>query len=250
MQDGKFFHKSVEKVIGKAIFMFAGGTASTLKEFDERARLDPAGYHDKKVPDFISRLRGYIDIGGINNPDHERPLLRALVLKRKLKERWPELAKDGSFPIEKGLLKSLLTNAHYVHGVRSMEAVLDMSRLGDEKIFAQKHLPKPELKVLHLSRGPLDGKRITVSAGLDQKEEEFLIKLSEKLFQSGANLVYGGNPLERGTLASMVEAANKIPDELIDRSEKQRIRNYLGYPAYIDPDTKDLRESFKVQVNI
>jgi hypothetical protein len=245
MQDGKFFFDGREKNIGKAVFIFAGGTAASLEEFEERARLDPIGYRDKKVPDFISRLRGFMNILGINEPVLDRPLRRALVLHVQLGKRWPEYRKSKKYPIEPGLLTSLLSNVHYIHGARSMEAMLEMSRLGKNKTLTKKGLPKPELKALHISRGRLQEIRIGISAGLDQKEEDFLISLSGKLFENGATLAYGGNLVKAGTLEKMVKAASEVPEDLIAPQEKQRIRNYLGYPAYKDPTVVTLQEKVK-----
>jgi hypothetical protein len=58
MQDGKLLADGRELIIGKAIFMFAGGTAESLDKFDRRAQSDIGVYRARKVPDFVSRLRG------------------------------------------------------------------------------------------------------------------------------------------------------------------------------------------------
>jgi hypothetical protein len=64
MQDGKFTDENGEHPIGKCILVFAGGTASTFAEFTQ-----PKNEEDfKKVkgPDFVSRLRGFINVLGPN----------------------------------------------------------------------------------------------------------------------------------------------------------------------------------------
>src|SRR4029077_18447383 len=215
MQDGKFFFEGQSISISKAIFIFAGGTAASFEEFQQKAQIDPADYRNKKVPDFISRLRGFIDIQGINNLDKERAVRRALVLRYQLEKRWPDrrtATSNREFPIHRDLVESLLSNAHFVHGVRSMEALLDMSRLKRRRVLTKKQLPDNDLKILHISRGLLDERMIGISAG--QKEDKasaFLGKLTDDLLQNGASLAYGGDFIHKGTLHSIVHAAKKVP---------------------------------------
>lgn len=234
MQDGKFFLDGESIEVGKAVFMFAGGTAVSLREFEQHALEDANEYRDKKVPDFISRLCGYIDIEGINGLDEERPIRRALVLQRFLNERWPEQRQKGgsAFHVDRDMLKSLLSKVHFVHGVRSMQALLDMSILIEAKPPSFVQLPDNDLRKLHLSRGLLDGKIIGISAGqTDSMADSFLKELVDKLLHNGATLAYGGDFVPEGTLPMVVRAAARVPDELLERSDK-RIRNYLAYPSF------------------
>ena len=131
MQDGNFFLGGQPIEVGKAVFMFAGGTAVSLSEFEKRALEDQGEYRDKKVPDFISRLRGFIDIEGINSLDDKRPL-------------------DGRL-----CCIGFSTIGGLTRGKRTDEA--------NSQSLVQ--LPDNELRKLHLSRGLLDGKIIGISAG-------------------------------------------------------------------------------------
>ena len=54
MQDGKFQEGQISHPIGRAIFVFAGGTSSSMAEFDKGAEKD---FTSAKGPDFVSRLR-------------------------------------------------------------------------------------------------------------------------------------------------------------------------------------------------
>ncbi len=65
MQDGEFTEGQLHHPIGRAIFVFAGGTCSTIEEFESSSR---EMFKDAKGPDFLSRLRGYINILGANPP--------------------------------------------------------------------------------------------------------------------------------------------------------------------------------------
>jgi len=248
MQDGKFSYNDVveeigkDEEIGKSIFVFAGGTAATFNEFQERARIDPDAYREKKVPDFISRLRGYINVRGINDPGDDRPFRRAFILRSALSKKGASIGDDS--------VKGLLSNAHYIHGTRSLEALIEMSPLKNGETFdIKKHLPPRKLMELHVSRGALNGMRVGISAGLNEEEAatDFLIKLSGKLFENGADMAYGGNLGKEGTLAAMVKA-QAAPKDLLERKEERRIRNYLGYPAYHDPELIALNDTVKTQV--
>ena len=243
MQDGEFFYENKIEEIGKSIFIFAGGTAATFDEFQERTRIDLDAYHEKKVPDFISRLRGYIDVRGINEPGEDRPARRALILRNVLDNKGASIEKDS--------IESLLSNAHYIHGTRSMEALIEMSPWKKGEPFdIRDDLPPQRLMELHVSRGALNGRRVGVSAGLNESNKDFLIKLSGKLFENGADLAYGGNFVPKGTLDAMIDAAKKTPEDLLEREEKRRIRNYLGYPAYHDPELVALNQEVEDQVAI
>ena len=53
--------------LGKAIFIFAGGSCHNFREFNkERVGQEEAEFRDVKGPDFVSRLQGFIDIKGPN----------------------------------------------------------------------------------------------------------------------------------------------------------------------------------------
>lgn len=234
MQDGKFFLDTEIIPVENAIFMFAGGTAISLAEFEKRALEDPDEYRNKKLPDFISRLRGFIDIGGIDEVESEGIVRRALVLHRFLDERWPDARSrhGGRFPIDRNTVEDLLSNVHFIHGVRSMEALLDMSALNLKKSSASVKLPENDLRKLHLSRGALDGRIVGISAGQEDADAKLLLNnLAETLLRHGATLAYGGDFVPEGTLSMVAEAAGNVPDKLIKRDDK-RIRNYLAFPSF------------------
>ncbi|RPJ60474.1 MAG: hypothetical protein EHM23_10300 [Acidobacteria bacterium] len=62
MQDGEFEDRGVNYHLGRCILVFAGGTSTTFEAFAERQEECKA----QKLPDFISRLRGFINIMGPN----------------------------------------------------------------------------------------------------------------------------------------------------------------------------------------
>jgi SLOG cluster2 len=222
MQDGKLLANGQELKIGKAIFMFAGGTAESLDEFNRRAQLDLGVYRARKVPDFVSRLRGAIEIGGINGLGNARVVPRAVVLRRLLVTRSDRLTDDQ--------IRQLLSNGHFVHGVRSMEALLDAQRTESGGL----DLPDA-FRQQHFSRGVLDGQLVGISAGLNEPASQAIFSaLTTQLLRNGASLAYGGDFIPHGTLHQVVEAARLAPPELgVDTTKPRpkRVYNYLGFPA-------------------
>ncbi|HCC35687.1 MAG TPA: hypothetical protein DEQ02_08680 [Ruminococcaceae bacterium] len=158
MQDGKFKDESGEHPLGKCILVFAGGTAASFEEFcmpmnprqetviddnasdeidsirsfkknleDAQKELD---FKNIKGPDFISRLKGTINVLGPNQKDEndKNYILRRALLLRSLCERKLDM-KKGQAPISPNIIWAMLLVPKYKHGARSMEAILDMSRL-------------------------------------------------------------------------------------------------------------------------
>jgi hypothetical protein len=137
MQDGKFkgADTEVNYSVGKAIFVFAGGTAETFDAFGKCKDTGPKSEDAWKLvkePDFISRLRGYLDIKGINKKDGENAvsnllaLRRAIILERKAKQIFDQPGKNAR--INKGLINAFLRVGKYEHGIRSMVAIVEMAR--------------------------------------------------------------------------------------------------------------------------
>ena len=236
MQDGVVLVDGWELPIHKAVFVFAGGTAETLAEFSQRAQLNPETYRARKVPDFVSRLCGGIDIGGLNALGNARIVPRALALRRILTH--------PAVSIDDGQLRQLLSNGHYVHGVRSMKTLLDAGWGETGKL----DLPEAILRQ-HFSRGKLDGQLVGISAGLKETDSEPMFSaLTKQLLRSGGTLAYGGAFAPEGTLEKVLKADREAPQELVGLpNEPPRVRNYLGYPASlqtkciaIDEDSKSV----------
>ena len=177
MQDGKFRHGEAVHPIGKAIFVFAGGTRSTLAEFSieradstkKSALADDAGanikatdtddneleaFKDAKGTDFVSRLRGYVNIKGPNQIDKADKLYmirRAIALRFLLKKNAKHIFSGSECLIDPGVLRAFIKVPHYKHGIRSIQAIIEMSVLSDRKSFEQVSLPPPEQLELHVN---------------------------------------------------------------------------------------------------
>jgi hypothetical protein len=156
MQDGVFREGETPHPIGRAIFVFAGGTASSFAEFS-RAGADTeaaARFRAVKGPDFVSRLRGYVNILGPNptdNQDAEYVVRRAMLLRSLLERKAPQLQDShGNMRLDAGVLRALLRVPVYKHGARSLEAILDMSLLAGQSRWDPAALPPAEQLALHV----------------------------------------------------------------------------------------------------
>jgi hypothetical protein len=152
MQDGAFVEDGVARPIGPAIFIFAGGTHAMMASFKSRAVELPGA----KATDFISRLRGYVDILGPNPTgadDHTFVLRRALLLRALLLGKAPELFHNGTLDIDPGVLRAFLDVTTYVHGARSMESIVDMSALSGKLRYERSALPPQHQLGMHVDAG-------------------------------------------------------------------------------------------------
>jgi len=185
MQDGKFLDRGSEHPIGQAIFVFAGGTCGTFKEFKSHGGMTIEKFKKAKAPDFLSRLRATLDIPSLNlpiaaEPEPEDPaspnsrlvqppgtfdpygptedfpstpsilLRRANILAFNLKKKAPALERvDGSLQVDPGIVRALLLLPEFNHGNRSFEAILDMSHLANADHFSPALLPAPSQLPLH-----------------------------------------------------------------------------------------------------
>ena len=162
MQDGLFLDRGTTHPIGKAVFVFAGGTSQSFEEFNMEPDSVPkvGGYTFKefkeaKGPDFVSRLRARLDITGVEHeglPTARTLLRRAAILRFQFKNKAHEAFDDNKcLQIDSNLARALLHVPRYRHGVRSMEALLDMSRLSRRRRITPSCLPPPSQMELHVN---------------------------------------------------------------------------------------------------
>lgn len=162
MQDGCFQQGQIQHPIGRAVFVFAGGTCSTMDTFGRD--LDPEALRAAKVPDFVSRLKGYVNILGPNRQtaaageeatgDPYYIIRRAILLRAVVRRAAPHLfQRQGDkdvLNIDPGVLCAFLQTRDYKHGVRSMEAVVSMSLLAGRSRFERSCLPAETQLDLHV----------------------------------------------------------------------------------------------------
>jgi hypothetical protein len=149
MQDGTFTEDGVNRPIGPAIFIFAGGTHATMDSFKARALELPGA----KATDFLSRLRGYVDVLGPNpdSPDDRTfHLRRAILLRAVLQRNAPQIFSGDEMRIDGSLLAAFLDVPAYLHGSRSLEAIIEMSAISRKLAFERSSLPAVHQLALHV----------------------------------------------------------------------------------------------------
>jgi hypothetical protein len=158
MQDGSFQEGQITHPIGQAIFVFAGGTCSSMEDFGRVA----AKQKSAKAPDFVSRLKGYVNIIGPDPQDVKYPagdphfLIRRAILLRSLFQQsaghlFAEPGSKGKLNIDPGVLHAFLHVSSYKHGVRSMESIIAMSMLAGKSRFERSCLPSQAQLNLHVN---------------------------------------------------------------------------------------------------
>jgi KAP family P-loop domain len=204
MQDGQFQDGPLVHNVGRAVFVFAGGTSETLRVFKEHAQRHNAvaggtsvfdseeyGWDDDddddtdptdeistfrrtaknaKVPDFLSRLRGFVNIPSLNhrgrrNVSGEQRLDAAVVFRRAELLRSFLLDSPGDLVrivrqgdvvrkhinADVGLVNGFLAVRQFRYGARSLEAIVKMSGLAGKQMYDRSSLPPKDQLSLHVS---------------------------------------------------------------------------------------------------
>lgn len=167
MQDGTFCGARQTIKIARAIFVFAGGVFESFSKFDpsssfspslegetESEKIDFDRFKACKGPDFISRLRGHIDILPINaSAGKVKPILRRALVLRSLLEHYHFVTRQESglvSNIDEDVVYALLTMDRYRHGTRSMEAILQMCTPMEGRI-EKASLPSKKQMDMHIN---------------------------------------------------------------------------------------------------
>ena len=246
MQDGKFQEGQLTHPIGRSIFVFAGGTCERMEDFGKS--LDPAEFRGAKGPDFVSRLRGYVNILGPDPPkdvskvnaDPYYVIRRAILLRSILQRNAPHLlekpAGKGKLNIDRGVLRAFLRTSRYRHGVRSMEALVAMSLLAGKTGFERSSLPAEAQLDLHV-----DGRDFLALVQQMDLEGELLEKLAEaahEVFCEGLRArgyKFGPQKDDRLKTSDMLRPYAELPEQEKEqnRSNVRDIANKLARIGYV-----------------
>ncbi|MBC7248048.1 MAG: hypothetical protein H5T73_09750 [Actinobacteria bacterium] len=157
MQDGRFREGGVFHPIGPAIFIFAGSQYATVEEFKQGKVDNREAERIAKKEDFLSRLKGFVNILGPNRLESEDYvdenfiLRRAFLLRTILARKAPRLIDDsGNASINPGVLHAFLRVNRYFYGARSMEALVEMSSLSGKRSFELSSLPARQQLAMHV----------------------------------------------------------------------------------------------------
>jgi hypothetical protein len=248
MQDGSFREGQIIHPIGRSIFVFAGGTSHHVESFGRQ--LDPEEYRAAKVPDFVSRLKGYVDVLGPNRQEAgsaQEPrsdpyyiIRRAILLRSILQRNTPQLFEQRGgktlLNVDRGVLRAFLKTGEYKHGVRSMESTVAMSLLSGRTSFERSSLPAENQLDLHV-----DGQEFLALVQQMDLEGELLEKLAEaahavfceELSASGYRL--GPTTDEERKTHSSLKPYAELPEEEKEqnRGTVRDITSKLGRIGYV-----------------
>jgi len=148
MQDGEFLSNGKMHVLGRAIFVFAGGVCHTSQEFyDPDSDRSNAQKMAAKVPDFASRVKAIYNVPGIelsnvndaNLFSREQTwatvLRRALIIRRSILEHAPRVQK-----VSIQVLSRLLFGPEY-QTARELENTIEAAPLAFVDTFGEALLP-------------------------------------------------------------------------------------------------------------
>jgi hypothetical protein len=243
MQDGNFQDGQITHPIGRCIFIFAGGTCSTMEAFknreteeersDEQKKKDRQDFKAAKGPDFISRLKGFINIMGPNpqrqpgdsldqaeNRDPYFQIRRAVLIRSMFARKYKNLIKGNVLQIDRGLLKTMLKVPEYTHGARSIESIIEMSTLSDKDYFDRSSLPVPALLNLHASAELF----MKLLQSVDLKDEDRIERMAKAVHE-----IFCHQRRKEGYIYGK------------EYSEAEKT-----HPALLDYDDPDLDESYRI----
>ncbi len=159
MQDGSFQEGQITHPIGSCIFVFAGGTSHHLAGFG--AAIGEQDFKGVKGPDFISRLKGFLNVLGPNRQITDQSadpyfIIRRAILLRSIFERNAkglihEERGSRRLSIDPGVLRAFLRIDQYRHGARSIESIIAMSALAGRSSFERSCLPAEAQLDLHVN---------------------------------------------------------------------------------------------------
>ena len=259
MQDGEFRDGVSTHPIGNAIFVFAGGTKSTYKNFvrnlpendssavsfkegndesqppegDVKEEDAKKAFRDAKGPDFVSRLRGHINVMGPNRQrkgnDYDDVFIirRAKILRTLLKDDPRDFGHhkpEGELNIDEGVLRAMLYVTKYEHGTRSMNALIEMSRLEGKKRYDLSALPVRDQLDLHvdadeflfLTKMERYQSMLRMQDLLNPEETSYLQK-EEDMVMPVAKLIhedYAKHRAAEGTSSDTTVPFEDLPDDL------------------------------------
>jgi len=232
MNDGVFREGESVHPIGRAIFVFAGGTCNTFAAFSrEKVEAEEGGpdlassemqnFIDVKGPDFVSRLRGYIDIKGtdpLNKEDKHYLIRRAIVIRFLLQKNAGHIFdSQGKCHMDRGVLRAMIKAPYYKHGVRSIQAIIEMSVLAGRKSFEQAALPSKEQLKMNVD-ADIFSRLVTRDVLLGGVREELAQAIHEKFLENNKDkkgaAVVPWNKLSEEYKETNRRQADDIPNKL------------------------------------
>ena len=154
MASGNFSDHGISRPIGQALFFFGATMVKDYEELQRRAERDTRNLTYTR--DFLSCLRGFVNMLGPDRVNHRDaldrlyPVRRAVIIRTLLEAREPNLKTGEKISINESVLNGLLLVPVYRHGIRSLKSIIAMSRLNGHRHFERAALPPPAQLDLHV----------------------------------------------------------------------------------------------------
>lgn len=166
IQDGKFSDNGVIYDVGKSIFAFCGGCFKSFSDFTKDVILQ----NDKKGLDFVSRIRAYLNLFGLNrsfnsfenlfkfSSEYKYIIQRAVIIRTQLERYWPNIIdeKTQEARIDPYITQALLRTEKFYYGARSIETILKVCNLSEQSNLTTKTFPMKELVNTHVTQDFFD----------------------------------------------------------------------------------------------
>ncbi len=233
MQDGKFQEGQITHYIGRCIFVFAGSTSYTMETFGEN--LSEKKNQTAKLPDFVSRLKGFLNIIGPNPQKSKNTygqakdpyyVIRRAIILRSIFERFtPQLLQSYGgkeiASIDEGVLRAFLLTKEYKHGARSMKSIVSISQLAGNISFEPSSLPSEAQLNLHV-----DGREFYALLHKMKLDKDLLERLSQASHDVFCeDLIARGYKYGPVTKESKKEHSSLMPYDKLPENEKESNRN-------------------------
>lgn len=252
MQDGMFYGAKTTITFGRAIFVFAGGIFPSIESFNvelnpQKTKKEKQVFKSQKGPDFISRLRGHINISSVNAPINDqaastselrrtpageemiKPVIRRALLLRSLLLSARLAAQRGKYEvaqIDEDILYAMLTINKYNHGARSMEAILQMCNLLRGRI-EKASLPSLSQLDMHVDASEfmvrLHRARFRMGKKTTEKEKEASKKKASKKKTSKKKITPKGNAADiRKTVTRTTDRQKKTKKKAAQKKDRTK----------------------------
>ncbi|EPS40965.1 hypothetical protein H072_5131 [Dactylellina haptotyla CBS 200.50] len=152
MLHGRFLDNGVSRPIGRAIFFLGSLDFKTYQKFRNQVG-GGRGLPPARFEEFVGCLHGYVNMLGpdcVGEHDRLYPVRRAVIVRELLEVREPKLKVDGKISIDENVLDVLLLVPFYRQGIRSLKAIIAMSRLNGCRHFERAALPPASQLDLHV----------------------------------------------------------------------------------------------------
>jgi len=233
MQDGKFQEGQITHHIGRCIFVFAGGTSRSMETFG--TNLNEKESQTAKLPDFVSRLKGFLNILGPNRQESKDTngqtkdpyyIIRRAIILRSTFDRFASQLLCGYggkriTSIDEGVLRAFLLTKEYKHGARSMEAIVAISQLSGKTSFEPSSLPSEAQLNLHVDGH--DFYALMHRMELDKNLLERLAEAAHNVFCE--DLIAKGHKYGQFTQESKKEHSSLKSYAQLPENEKESNRN-------------------------